>query len=107
MKAYILSLFIMIGSKSAFASPLTIEADSNGCMNGMITMSVDVKYNDERFSYYPSCDFSYNNAFVTTTGLTCNVSAGMCSGFSPENKFEVQCSDGSQDSFEIACPQSN
>lgn len=84
--------------------PVSIETDWRDCLDGRISMDVDVRVDGEQFSFSPSCSFSFDNSFTTKKGRSCEVSAGMCSAFSPEKRFEVSCEGLSDEGVDIQCP---
>jgi hypothetical protein len=100
---YLLLLTVFFG-QMAFAANIDIDADADNCVNGHYSMDVDVTVDGEHFSFSPSCVFSYDDSIVTSTGLQCVVAAGMCSALSPKGRFEVSCSDTSDESIGIRCP---
>ena len=110
MKTYFKTPLILFALSPIFASsahaslPIEIERDADRCADGWLSMDVAVKIGEEKFEFSPSCQFSFTDHFTTKTGETCHVEAGMCSGFMPENAFEVNCNDGSSQSIEISCP---
>lgn len=97
----VFSLFSMGKAK------IEIDNDSDDCVDGWISMDVDITVDDEDFDFNPSCDFSFSKSFETKSGIDCKVKAGMCSGFSPEKELHVDCSDGSHEEIEILCPAEN
>jgi len=86
---------------------IEIDNDEDDCIDGWISMDVTVRVDGEEFDFNPSCDFSFSDNFITNTGLNCEVDAGMCSGFSPDGRFEVECEDGSSEEIDIECPDAN
>lgn len=101
-------LFVAItafGSTSFGRSNIRIDSDKDKCVQGWISMDVNVTVNGEGFKFDPSCKFSFDQDFATSKGIKCRINAGMCSSFSPANKIEVECRDGSQESVTVACPQ--
>jgi len=99
-------LVIALGLVASIASP-TVRIDIepvNDCTAGWLSVDVAVIVNGERFSFSPSCDYAFTRRFRTHGGLECVVDAGMCSGFWSDNRFKVQCDDGSSESVAISCP---
>lgn len=103
MKLIAMALLISI-SVPAFASAIQINNDENDCVDGWISMDVTVEVGSESFRFDPSCSFSFDDQFTTSSGVECKVEAGMCSNFSPEKRFEVSCDDGSSSGVDIKCP---
>ena len=99
----VLSIFIL--SSALGTATIEIDHDEDDCVNGWISMDVTVTVDGEDFDFNPSCSFSFDDNFTTEEGLECEVEAGMCSGFSPQESFEVSCSDGSEESVDIECPE--
>ncbi len=95
------------------AGPLSTSArnlrfqvrDWKACLDWM-TMDIDVIVDDERFSFHPNCDFSFNRSFKTKKGKQCRVEAGMCSSWYPENAFAVRCDGGIRGEIGIPCKDS-
>jgi hypothetical protein len=77
---------------------------ANDCTAGWLSVDVTVVVNGESFRFSPLCDNAFRGHFRTHEGLECLVKAGMCSGFWSENRFSVQCDDGSSGSVTIGCP---
>jgi translation initiation factor IF-1 len=101
------SLFLMIGL-NAFGSgtEIKLNPDDKDCLEGKTSMDVEVKIDGEKFDLDPSCSFSFSQTLKTKGGKVCEVRAGMCSSFSPQNRFEVECKDGSKAAFPINCRKS-
>jgi len=97
---FLLSFFTL----QSFAS-IEIDNDKSDCLDGWISMDVTITVDGEDFDFEPSCNSSFDDDFETKSGKKCEVEAGMCSGFSPENKLEVECDDGSDEEIEIYCPR--
>ncbi|MFC1679100.1 hypothetical protein ACFL2T_02690 [Elusimicrobiota bacterium] len=70
-------------------------------------MDIGVLIDGERFQFNPSCGFTFRKEFATQKGKQCRVRAGMCSSFSPENAFAVECDDGQSGELGIACDDEN
>ncbi len=87
------------------SSKIEIENDADDCLEGWLGMDFTIKVDDESFDFRASCDFSFDEEFTTKSGVKCEIEAGMCSGFSPEKRFEVECDDGSEEGIDILCPQ--
>lgn len=104
MRTMVLILFWLM-AVPAFASSISINNDKDDCKDSWISMDVTVEVDGESFSFDPSCEFSFNKDFKTKKGLSCKAQAGMCSSFSPRNRFEVSCDDGSQEGVQIECQQ--
>ncbi|MCB0367518.1 MAG: hypothetical protein H6624_12585 [Bdellovibrionaceae bacterium] len=83
---------------------IRIDHDENDCVDGWISMDVRVQVGFETFDFNPSCSFSFNDSFATEDGIQCEIAAGMCSAFSPYNRIEVSCEDGSSDGVDVKCP---
>ena len=99
----LLSLFV---TSIAIASiDIQIDHDEDDCVDGWVSMDVTVTVGDEEFDFDPSCSFSFDEDFETRAGVKCEVEAGMCSGFSPEERLEVSCEDGSSAYVDIECPE--
>lgn len=79
--------------------------DWKACLDWM-SMDIDVIVDGERFSFNPSCSFSFSRGFKTKKGVQCRVEAGMCSSFYPENAFEVRCDGGLRGEIGIPCKDS-
>lgn len=84
---------------------IQIDNDKSDCVNGWVSMDVNVRIDDEIFKFTPSCKFSFNENFKTKDGVECKIDAGMCSAFSPRNKIEVSCAGGFQDFVLVDCPK--
>lgn len=82
---------------------LEVHNDKNDCLRGWISMDVEVRVDGLKFDFSPSCNFSFLREFKTVKGMKCRINAGMCSAFSPKNKFEVRCDDGAFESVKILC----
>ena len=52
----------------------TCESNSTVCFNNICTLECE----DDS-----DCDFGLDNAFIDSTGLTCNLETGLCSTFAP------------------------
>jgi hypothetical protein len=102
MKLILLWLFCLM-TMPAFATQISIDNDEDDCKAARISMDVTVKVDGESFDFDPSCEFSFNKDFKTKSGLSCQAQAGMCSSFSPRNRFEVSCEDGSREGVVIEC----
>ena len=86
-------------------SKILIESDQLACAKGRTSsMKITVVLRQQKFDFSPSCFFSFSKEFKTKEGIECNIKAGMCSSFSPKNKFEVLCEDGAKGSTDIQCP---
>lgn len=106
MKSILLSGALLLATTSlGFGSgtKIQIEPDDKDCLEGKMSMDVAVKIDGEKFDLDPSCSFSFSRTLKTKSGKECEVRAGMCSSFSPENLFEVKCRDGAKASVPISC----
>lgn len=99
-------LIILLVPLFATAS-VSINADEEDCLQGHMSMDIEVEVNGEEFDLRPSCSFSYNDDIELGSGVTCEIQAGMCSSFSPERQLIVECSDGSDAEVDISCPIEN
>jgi len=99
---YLLISLLMISSMASAAN-IKIDADEDDCIDGWISMDINVSVNGERFNFDPSCNFSFDDTIKTSSGMECRVEAGMCSSFSPQKRFEVTCDDGSSEEIPIKC----
>lgn len=107
VSATLLTAGLASHSIEAARARVRIENDRNDCVNGWLSMDVSVYVDNERFDFDPSCSFSFDKRFTTRDNLECRVSAGMCSSFSPHERIEVSCDDGSGDSVTVDCPDNN
>ncbi len=83
---------------------VTIENDEEDCLDGWLSMDVTVLVNGERFKFAPSCAFSFDKTFTTSSGETCIAEAGMCSPFTPQGQFKVHCETSGSETIGILCP---
>ncbi len=95
-------IFLFFFSSLASAS-VVIEHDADACLTTE-TMDVVVFVSGERFYFNPRCALSFGDRIVTSRGVKCTVESGMCSKFSPSQRFEVDCSDDYRDAVNIKCP---
>lgn len=79
-----------------------IEADIQDCASGFLSMDIVVRIGNETFELNPSCNFSFDETIRTRKGRTYEIEAGMCSNFSPKNRFEIEGPD-SRISMPIPC----
>jgi len=73
------------------------------CYEGEMSTDVEVIVDKESFQFNPSCAFSMSKKIKTKKGMQCSVKAGMCSPFSPKNRFIVECKDGRKSSHQVPC----
>lgn len=99
-----LLVFAFLFTTQSHAKNIKIDLDENDCINSWVSMDVTVRVDQERFSFNPSCKFSFSKNFKTKDGTSCTINAGMCSQFSPRNKLEVNCKDSFSKSVAIKCP---
>jgi translation initiation factor IF-1 len=85
-------------------SKILIESDQMACAKKRSSMKFRVAFRDQKFDFEPSCSFSFSKRFKTKEGIDCKLEAGMCSSFSPKNRFEVSCEDGSKGATSVQCP---
>lgn len=97
---------LLFSAPSTLAGLINIDHDESDCVDGWISMDVRVTVDSESFDFNPSCNFSFDDDFVTSEGTECEISAGMCSSFFPLNKFEVSCEGHITESVDIECPES-
>ncbi len=90
-----------------FGSDIEIDIDRDDCLDGWISMDVEIEIDGEEFELSPSCSFSFDEEIKTKSGVTCEIEAGMCSAFSPQGKLEIECSDGRDEEIQIPCPVEN
>lgn len=85
--------FYFSGTASAFSGDeeVKINFDKPKCLQGSMSMDIEVTVKKETFKFSPSCSFSFSNDFKTKDGTKCSIKAGMCSSFSPKERFEVEC----------------
>ena len=89
-----------------------IEVDEDDCKDGWISMDVRVTVTTGngwiQKSFSPSCSFSFSDSFEED-GIECDISSGMCSGFSSSGSMEVSCTDrggsSGSDSEGCDCPE--
>lgn len=107
MKILICAILVLgsLTSQFAHAAIVDISHDESDCRDGWASMDVVVSVDVERFRFEPSCNFSFSQSFQTSQGLTCQIEAGMCSSFSPQERIEVRCDDGGSDSVSVDCPK--
>lgn len=101
---HLMMLVLLLSTTLAHSTPrIRIDHDRNDCQDGWITMDVTVIVGYQRFNFDPSCSFSFNKKFTTNAGVKCEARAGMCSSFSPRQRFEVRCEDGANARVNIKC----
>ncbi len=83
---------------------IEIDNDKDDCIDGWMSMDIEVTIDGEDFDFNPSCNFSFSEKNQTQTGKSCKIEAGMCSGFSPEEEFQIECDDGRVAEIDILCP---
>jgi len=82
---------------------IDIDTEKNDCIEGEISMDVEVEVNGEDFKFKPSCSFTFSKTFETKSGIKCKVESGMCSSFSGRGKLEVDCEGHNDESVDILC----
>lgn len=104
MRAFLQFTVFFFLATQAFAF-IDIDIDEDDCIDGRISMDVEITVDGEDFDFSPSCNFSFDDDFETKSGIKCEVEAGMCSSFSPERALEVECDNGEDEDVEIPCPE--
>ena len=91
MRTLLTSVFIWLTATGAHAADIEIQNEPRACVKGRMSMEVEVSVKGEKVSFSPSCSFSFSEEFKTKNGWSCKAKAGMCSSFSPTERFEVEC----------------
>lgn len=104
MRLLFFPLFFFLFSQQSLATSIEVDTDTEDCIDGHISMDVVVRVGSERFTFDPSCNFSFREEFKTSDGINCRIEAGMCSSFSPKNKIEVSCEGTSDKVVSVSCP---
>jgi|GEM_PF-4443230 len=82
---------------------IDIKTNERDCVEGSLSMDVEVKVNGEDFDFAPSCEFTFSDSFKTKTGVMCKIESGMCSSFSGRGELEVDCEGHNDKSIDILC----
>ncbi|MFH2202263.1 MAG: hypothetical protein ABIJ96_04035 [Elusimicrobiota bacterium] len=85
------------------ADDVTFRTDWLACVDGWMSMDIQVDLDGEVFDFNPGCGHSFDEEFTTKKGRECEVKAGMCTTWSPERRFEIECSDGLEVGFDVPC----
>ncbi len=104
-QSFLFTALLLYSNFSLAGASIRISTDEDDCLRGWLSMDVTVIVDSEKFIFDPSCNFSFDRSFKTKSGVACTIKAGMCSGFSPRNKIEVDCEGSLTQSVPVKCPK--
>lgn len=103
-KIILVLALLFLGHDLYSSSSISIDHNKKDCFHGWLGMGVVVTVEGEKFEFYPSCNFKFSKEIETSKGLNCLLESGMCTGFTPFERFEVYCEDGSTEGVDLLCP---